>query len=201
MTFRLLSVAKARHGLVEHGVISRGELLLLGRPESGLEGLQHGARHVVGGSMGLALDVSTFMAMLLKGLELSLVPRQAPHLGLGLGLDLGLGLGLDLDLGMSLGGLSVNLHRSGRLSFCAPHLHTSHIVAPFMERHLTPDSTRIGSKVWAPSWDRGLLRPAGALYGVLVNPLHWGSLLIVEATLGPFVWVVNPNAATRIIMI
>lgn len=159
---------------------------MLAGPECCLEGLQHGPLQSVRWHVGLTLELHTFVGVLI-GLQLSLVhcsrsvllPLQPPPLSL------------------SLGGISVSLDRSRQLIF-SPHRQS--LMDSFVERHLTPDihSAHIGAKVLPPSWHRSFLRPGGGLYGVLVHPLYWSSLLIVRETLGPFLWVINTRAAGRV---
>lgn len=187
LSLGLLTVGQVRHRLVtrKNRVIPGRELLLAGS-ERCLEGLQHGALQRMRRHMRLALQLHAFVAVLV-GLQLSLV-----HCGGGVLLPL-----QPPPLSWSLGGISVNLHGCRQL-ILPSHRQSYAFMAPFVERHLTSDvhSAHVGAKVLAPA--RSLLGPAGGLYGVLVHPFYWSSLLIVWKTLGPFLWVINTRAAGRV---
>lgn len=120
--------------------------------------------------MVLTLELHTFVGVLV-GLQLSLVHRSRSVL-------------LPLEpppLSLSLGGISISLAGTRQL-ILSRHRHSYTLVNSLVERHLTPDihSTHIGAKVLPPGWHRSFLRPGGDLYGVLVHPLYWSSLLIVR---------------------
>lgn len=121
--------------------------------------------------MGLTLVLHTFVGVLI-GLQLSLVHRS--H-----------GVLLPLEpppLNLSLGGISVRLDGRSWQLILTPHRQSYALMDPFVERHLTADvhAAHIGAEVLPPGWHRGLLRPAGGLYGVLVHPLYRSGLWIVR---------------------
>ena len=169
LTFGLIAVHQVRHRLVpwENGVITRRELRLA-LPERRLEGLQHGSLQGVGLRVRLALQLHAFVAVL-KSLELRLMHRGGTTVLLPLKTS---------PLGLSLGGISVDLHRRLHLVFPS-HLHGHAFVNTFVEGHLTPDvhPTHVGPEVLPPGRHGGLLGPAGRLHGVL-HPLYWSGLLI-----------------------
>lgn len=121
--------------------------------------------------MGLTLVLHTFVGVLV-GLQLSLVHRS--H-----------GVLLPLKpppLNLSLVGISVCLDGRSWQLILYPHLQSYTLMDSFVERHLTSDvhPAHIGAKVLPPGRHRGLLRPAGGLYGVLVHPLYRSDLWIVR---------------------
>lgn len=138
--------------------------------------------------MGLTLELHTFVNMLIC-LQLSLVhcshslrfPVEPPPRSL------------------SLADISVRLNSRWQL-ILSPYRQSCTLVDSLVECHLASGihSTHIGAKVLPPSRCRSFLRPAGGLYGFLVHPLHWSSLLIVWQALRCFFWVVNSRAASRV---